>query len=162
MDNLSALLIIDVQRGFINKHTKNIPSLAESIQEKYKFVYVAQLEYEEHSPFLDIRKSSGFSDVDNPTELAFIPTSKSKIIKKHGYSAATPQLLFELEKNNIRQINLMGIDTDQCVLATALALFDQNITPRVLSGYCASTGGASMHKSAIKIMKRALGSHNVV
>ena len=38
----SCLLIIDVQKGFINKHTKHIPKLVEDEQNKYENVYITQ------------------------------------------------------------------------------------------------------------------------
>lgn len=158
----NALLIIDIQRGYINKHTKKLPSLAESLQSKYELVYITRLEYAEHSPFLEIRKSSGFGDVERPTELAFQPATNAKIFLKHGYSALTDELRVELEQQGVQQIDLIGMDTDQCVLSTALGLFDAGITPRVLSGYCASTGGTGFHRAGIKILKRALGKHNVL
>ena len=34
----SALLIIDVQNGYINQHTKHIPAFVEKEQEKYELV----------------------------------------------------------------------------------------------------------------------------
>lgn len=160
--NSRALLIIDIQRGFLNRHTKKLPELAESLQNKYELIYVAKLEYGDRSPFLEIRKSTGFCDIDRPTDLAFQPVSTAKTIVKHGYSALNTELKTELERSDIKQIDLMGMDTDQCVLATALALFDMSITPRILSRYCASTGGASSHRAGIKILRRALGETNVL
>jgi nicotinamidase-related amidase len=160
--NSTALLIIDVQNGFINENTRHIPQLAEQKQMDYDFVWAAQLEYGQESPFITIRKLSGFNDTSNPTGLAFIPQPDVRTILKHGYSAATPKLLEELRNHHITQIDLMGIDTDQCVLATALALFDANITPRLLANCCASTGGSKMHEYGLAIMRRALGDHNVM
>lgn len=162
MQQKTALLIIDVQRGFINEYTKEIPSLIEQEQAKYDFVWAAKLEYVEDSPFIKIRKHSGFSRIENPEELAFTPHSNTKTIIKHGYSSATKELIDELVTNNIKQIDLMGVDTDQCVLATALALFDIGITPRVIIDRCASTGGPDAHDAGLAVMRRALGDHNII
>ena len=161
MNNI-AILIIDVQHGFINEHTQDIPRLAEQKQVDYDFVWASRLEYSENSPFLIIRKRAGFIDTPNPTELAFTPQPGANILVKHGYSAATPELLDAFQKHNITQVDLMGVDTDQCVLATALALFDKGITPRILANCCASTAGPEMHKAGLAVMRRALGGHNIV
>ncbi len=160
--NKTAILIIDVQNGFINEHTQNIPILAEQKQLDYDFVWVARLEYSKDSPFLTIRKRTGFSDVTDPTELAFTPIPSANIIIKNGYSAATPELLDEFERHSITQVDLMGVDTDQCVLATALALFDKGITAHILANCCASTAGPEMHNTGLAVMRRALGAHNIV
>lgn len=162
MQEKSALLVIDVQRGFINKYTKDIPSLIEQEQTRYDFVWSAQLEHKENSPFLKIRRYSGFSDIDSPEELAFNLRPDAKTIFKHGYSAVTNKLSDELKANNIIQIDLMGVDTDQCVLATALALFDLGITPRIVVDRCASTGGPEAHDAGVDVLRRALGDQNMI
>lgn len=162
MQEKSALLIVDVQRGFINQYTKEIPSLVEQEQASYDFVWAARLEYEENSPFLTIRRHSGFSDTDSPEELAFNLRPDAKTIIKHGYSAVTNELADELKANSIVQIDLMGMDTDQCVLATALALFDIGITPRIVVDRCASTGGSEAHDIGVAVMRRALGNQNMI
>jgi len=158
----TALLIIDVQRGYINKYTEKIPKLAEQKQLEYDLVWIARLEYGKNSPLITIRSKNGMKDIKNPEDLAFTPIPGSNIIVKHGYSAATPELLNALQKHNITQIDLMGVDTDQCVLATSLALFDLEITPRVLADYCASTRGEQMHEAGLMVMRHALGKQNIV
>jgi nicotinamidase-related amidase len=163
MPEHTALLIIDVQRGYINDHTRAIPALVEQKQHDYDLVWVAKLSYEgSDSPFVTIRNTNGFSDVENPTELAFVPRDDAKVIQKHGYSAYTPELAGELLHKQVKQIDLAGIDTDQCVLATALALFDAKITPRVLTQYCASTAGRKMHDTGVLVLRRALGTQNIL
>lgn len=162
MEDKSALLIVDVQRGFVNEHTKAVPPLVEKEQFTYRLVWAAKLEYGDSSPFLRIRRHSGFGDVDNPAELAFALRPEARTIIKHGYSAVTEELLQELKEHDITTVDLMGVDTDQCVLATAFALFDAGITPRVVASHCASTGGPDMHEMGIHVMRRALGGQNVV
>ncbi|MGE4233893.1 MAG: hypothetical protein AB7F43_11240 [Bacteriovoracia bacterium] len=38
----SYLLVIDVQNGFINKHTKHVPALVEKAQSRYDFLIATQ------------------------------------------------------------------------------------------------------------------------
>ena len=59
------------------------------------------------------------------------------------------------------RIFLAGVDTDCCVLTTAVDLFENNIRPIVLTDYCASNGGAESHKAAIICMKRLLGKKQI-
>lgn len=157
----STLLIIDVQNGFINEYTQHIPAFVERAQAEYGVVWAAQLVYGEQSPFLTIRKRSGFADVKNPTDFAFQLSEGAKIITKHGYSAVTEELLSDLRARNVTQIDLMGVDTDQCVMATALNLFDAGIAPRIIRDGCASTGGLELQAAAMRILARALGEHTI-
>jgi len=161
MQEISAFLIIDVQNGFINQHTKAIPRLVEKEQENYKLVWASRLEYSARSPFLTIRKLSGFNNVDKPTELAFSLKPGAKTFIKHGYSAASKEFLEELARHNVTTVYLAGVDTDQCVLATALALFDAGITPKIVVDRCASTGGIASHEAGIVVLRRALGDQNL-
>jgi nicotinamidase-related amidase len=57
---------------------------------------------------------------------------------------------------------LCGFGTDQCVLATALMLWDAAIVPRVLAELCSSSGGPEMHEAGLAIARRAIGDRNVV
>lgn len=161
MDN-KALLIIDVQNGFINEYTEKIPNLVEKLQYDYEYVWAVRLVYLENSPFITIRKFSGFEKIDKPTDLAFIPLPRTKLFVKQGYSAVTPEFIEDLQSNNINQVNLVGVDTDQCVLATALALFDIGIRPIVLADYCASTAGSEMNDIGLKLLRRAIGKQNII
>lgn len=52
---------------------------------------------------------------------------------------------------------MAGIDTDCCVMKTALDLFEIGIKPIVLSHYCASTGGNNIHLAALDMLKRNIG-----
>ena len=59
------------------------------------------------------------------------------------------------------ELFLVGVDTDGCVLATAIDLFENNIRPIVLTEYCASNGGEEVHTAAITCMKRLLGTRQI-
>jgi nicotinamidase-related amidase len=57
---------------------------------------------------------------------------------------------------------IVGIDTDCCVLSIATALFETNIRPIVLTGYCASNGGMESHDAGIQCMKRLIGERQLM
>lgn len=59
------------------------------------------------------------------------------------------------------ELFLVGVDTDGCVLATAIDLFENNIRPIVLTDYCASNGGEEVHTAAITCMKRLIGTRQI-
>ena len=60
------------------------------------------------------------------------------------------------------EVFLAGFDTDGCVLATALDLFDQGIETFIIEPWCSSLGGQDMHDAAIKILNRSIGKDHVL
>jgi len=71
-------------------------------------------------------------------------------------------LLQALENNAITTVAVCGVDTDACVMATALGLFDAGFETFVVSDGCASSGGREYHEVAIKILKRNIGEKYVI
>lgn len=45
----------------------------------------------------------------------------------------------------------------QCRVSRLYDLFELNIRPIVLTGYCASNGGTASHQAAIKALERTIG-----
>lgn len=81
-----------------------------------------------------------------------------KCFEKCAYSALTAELLQYLRSNEVDTVYLAGFDTDACVLATAFALFDNNIRPIIIQDCCASTAAKqTMHEEALDIIRRSFG-----
>lgn len=57
---------------------------------------------------------------------------------------------------------MCGMDTDGCVLLSAMDAFEFGYVPVVFGDLCMSSGGQAFHTSAIHILKRSLGRRNVV
>ncbi|MBW4566253.1 MAG: cysteine hydrolase [Mojavia pulchra JT2-VF2] len=74
----------------------------------------------------------------------------------------SPALLQALQNNAITTVAVCGVDTDACVMATALGLFDAGFETFVVSDGCASSGGQEYHEAAIKILKRNIGEKYVI
>jgi nicotinamidase-related amidase len=83
------------------------------------------------------------------------------VVTKHGLAPDPDDLLPTLQKLGVRRAALCGFDTDQCVLATALLLWDAHIAPRVLASLCSSSGGPDMHEAGLAILRRSIGDRNV-
>lgn len=86
----------------------------------------------------------------------------SKTFDKPSYSSMSPALLQALQRDAITTVAVCGVDTDACVMATALGLFDAGFETFVVSDACASSGGQEYHEAAIKILKRNIGEKYVI
>ena len=153
----TALLIIDVQRGFFNKHTQHVPAAVQSLQHDYLTVYATRFVNPEPSPFRQFLDWHELGPRDPDTTLCFRPATHVRLYTKHGYEAATPQLLKELADQGITDVHLAGMDTDACILTTALTLFQNGIKPRVIEEACGSTAGPDLHNCAMSILRRNTG-----
>ena len=118
----SCLLIVDVQDGFINEYTDHIPNLVEIEQNKYQHIYVTQFFNPLHSPY---RRLLGWQEMGKDSKgfgLAFTPIKRAIVFQKSIYSSVRPSFLNELKNKKISCVDICGIDTDACVLKTAVDL----------------------------------------
>ena len=126
MKNSTALLIIDMQEGFITEETQHVTDNINNMLENntYDIIIATKFLNYHKSPF--VKHLQWEEMIDNNTDL------------------------------------LSSVDTDACVLANATYLFDNGFDITVYSKLCASTGGIDVHNAAIEILKRNIGSKNIV
>ena len=74
----------------------------------------------------------------------------------------TRSFLNELRQSGTTEVSLCGIDTDACVMATALDLFQNGIRPVVLAEACASHAGPDYHEAGLKLLARLIGREQIV
>ena len=162
------LIIVDIQNGFIQTdetHTvyKNIKSL---LNQKIFDAVIA-------TKFVNIQNST-FEKLLNWTQMMNmtsqnIPTDLHEyidcIIEKNTYTPSKDKLFHTLHTlNNTlpNKVFIVGVDTDVCVTMTATMLFENNIRPIVLTKYTASTGGVTSHKAGLLVLKRLIGSNQLI
>ena len=84
------------------------------------------------------------------------------VLDKQVYTCVTPAFLADLRDNGIEEVAICGIDTDACVSACAVDLFENGIRPVLLSDACASHAGAEYHEAALRILARLIGKNQIV
>ena len=156
-----ALLIIDVQRGFVTDATRHVVAAAEALQPRYQHVYATRFINPDESPFRRWLDWHRFSEDSPEIELALSLRSDAIVLDKHTYTAVTEQLLSDLQRNGISEVHICGIDTDGCVLKTAVDLFEAGIRPLVLARSCASTAGPDFHEYGLRALARMIGAPQI-
>jgi len=156
------LIIVDVQKGFINDNTRKVlPVLNKAKSElKYDACVLTKFFNSEETSFSQILNWKRFQ-TDEEQELSIQPNSDDKIINKNTYSAVTDDLKALIKEKNYKKAYVCGIETDSCVLATAFELFDNGIEPLIIIDACASMRGEEFHNAAELIMRRSFGDDNV-
>jgi nicotinamidase-related amidase len=162
------LVVVDLQHDFMGPQTAHLPPRVEALSEAYGRVIATR--------FLNRRDSLWVSEVGCEkcmpgtagVELAFRPATPPVVVDKEGYgllgSALQPTLraLGEAGIGKGDEVDVCGVDTDACVLKTALDLFDLGYRPRILIDACASSNGQDYHRRAEEIIRRQLGTKALV
>lgn len=158
----TALLIIDIQEGFITKETEHvIDNIYDIIKDNtYNIIITTKFMNYYDSPF--VKHLQWKEMISDHTELLqYIESASNYIIEKHGYQCSE-ELIYILKENSIENIHIVGVDTDACVLINAMYLFDNGFNISIHSQACASTGGVNIHNFAIEILKRNIGAQNII
>lgn len=156
------LLIVDVQKGFINDNTVHVPSKVTALQKKYGPVAATAFQNPGHSPFRSILNWNEFSPRSEETDLAYILKPGAPLFWKSDYSGPINKILRFITENGIKLIDICGINTDVCVQHTALTLFQNGFHVRIISDACASTRGLEHHKAGLLCAAHGIGKDNII
>jgi nicotinamidase-related amidase len=157
----ATLLVVDVQRCFINQYTHHIPErvAALALGGEYETILFTRFVNVENSPyrrFLDWHECASNVDTAIVSELASL-AQPELVFSKSGLAGMPEELARYLGNNHIEQVAIVGIDTDMCVLKIALDAFDQGIEPFILTDCCASTAGLQAHLAGLAVLSRNIG-----
>lgn len=156
------LLVIDVQKDFINEYTKPIVSKIEKLINNGQFENIA------FTKFINDVNSIWYKElnyrgclIEEEQQIA-IDTKDYKVFDKRIYSSLNDELKSYLLENNIDEIYLCGFDTDACVSKTALDLFENEYNVYVLKDYCMSSESIELHNVYINNLARLIGKNRIV
>ena len=134
VNNAIALLVVDLQVNFINEdifpRTAEVARRVEhELQHRYELVLVTRK-----------RTPPGPLAGDEPElpDLAIAPIDGAHVFEKETLSAATDEVVQLLRQHSIRRVDICGISTEACVMATAFGFYDLGFDVEVLGNYCAS------------------------
>jgi nicotinamidase-related amidase len=159
------LLVVDVQRGFINEFTRHIPGRIKRLLDMGEyapvlftlFVNVADSPYQR---LLDWHACADPPETDLVEELTGL-ADDGNVYQKHGLTGLPDALAERMRNEQFSEVNVVGIDTDMCVLKIAMDVFDLGIEPIVLVDCCASTAGLQAHLAGLAILSRNIGPHQL-
>jgi nicotinamidase-related amidase len=166
-DNPRLLLLVDVQNGFVsNEDTQavlpRIVELAGLWQQRdwpivcSRFINLPQSNW---------RRLRNWHELEGEPDTALVPELTNVtpyVFKKSTYSAWSSELSAVCAAHKVQDIVIAGVDTNECVLATALAVFDAGLTPWLVRDACASSGGSKPHDMAVELLSALLGRQQVI
>jgi nicotinamidase-related amidase len=157
------LLVVDVQNGFVNGNSRHIvPGIVRLVQSWPSDVVFTQFFNRPGSQFerlIDWRLLHGPPETDLVPGLQ--PYAKT-VVPKTGYSFFDDAGRRLAAKRGWKEVLVCGIDTESCVLKTAVDAFELNYTPLILEDLCASHAGKESHEAGIYVASRFIGKKQIV
>lgn len=160
-----ALVIIDMQKGFVNEHTKHLIEKIVTFAKNNHFEMIIGTQYANHekSPcyvFEGWKKcmvnSEEFQLVDEIDEIC------SDILIKDVYSCWQDSFRQYLVDNEIDRVVFVGVNTGCCVLHSAFDAYNDLFEIVVMEDLCGSTSGIESHNAAIRILKECITKERVL
>lgn len=155
----TCLVIVDVQNGFVSKRTRYVPQKIHALVQRYHFDHVVATRFLNtmDSPYV---KFLGWTGLMGNKEQALDDTVAGiveRVFTKKGYTCFTPAFFRFVQESKIDRLVLCGIDTDCCVLKSAIDAFERGLQCDVVCDCCASNGGMKSHMAALLVLRRTIG-----
>jgi nicotinamidase-related amidase len=164
--NAPALVVIDVQNGFVNERTEPalplISALIEHWQAKRWPVVFTRFH---NGPLSAYERWLGWTGLRDDEETALhdhIARHAGTIIDKTTYTAFTKAGEAALAVQAGDTLVICGLDTDGCVLKTALDAFERDVRPVIAIDACATDGGPAAQQAARLVLERVVGPGQVL
>ena len=161
MSRYKILLVIDLQKEFKDKNGKyeKIIKYCENNRDNYDIILPTLFcnNYDINPNFIDKLNWSG-CDHTTSESLAIYPKNNMNLDKicyeyKYGYAS---EYIFKIA-NKEDSIDIVGCDSDACVLATAFELWDKGYNFRILTDFIYTTANDFTNEDVIKLIKRNFG-----
>jgi nicotinamidase-related amidase len=156
-----ALIIVDLQRGFLNRHTSHIRAPIERFQHGFDHVVATRYFRRPDSMIVKLLQIDGFEPGSRDAEFAFALRADALVVDKSDYSCVTPDLARQLREWSVKETYVCGVDTDQCVLMVAGDLLQNDIVPVVCENLTASAAGPEYHAAGLFLLRRLIGREQV-
>lgn len=150
----TALIVVDVQKYFLQKAPDDLPgNIAQDIEKHdYGIVVFTVFRNTENSNFirsLNWAQCDSDEDVQLPDELSTY-ASTDNVFTRAAYSGFQGTALNDfLHRADIEKVVLCGVDTDACVLATAFSAFDNGYIVNIKTELTFSGNGLQSEAEAI-------------
>lgn len=164
----AALVVVDVQNGFLNSHSRNVLPQVVRLVERWRATGRPLVFTRFHNPLGSPYETiTSWTRLRTATEQAFpeelaVHAESAHVIHKGQSSLLTSEGTHLIRKEGWRDIVLCGIDTDACVYDSAVGLYQTGVRPWIVTDACASSGGDQYHQAALLLAGRNLGCDQLV
>ena len=158
----SALVVIDVQVGFITPETAPVVPVIAELTRSWQnaggatifasFSNPAGSPYERFSRWTRLR-----DDVERELAPELVPlAAHAELVVEKTTSSLFLAPGFPEQATRWTDLVFCGLDTDSCVLDSAVGAYHHGIRPWLVVDACASSGGAAYHEAGLLLARRNL------
>lgn len=153
----SALVIVDMQKEFINRNTKDVPGRIEKFLEKRAdaFSLIIGTQYVNHEGTACYQYEGWKKCMvgDDGTELCHeLREYMDCVVQKDKYTCYTDEFQKILKQHGIKKVYFCGVNTGCCVLHSVLDCYEDVMDCYVISDLCGSTSGKHYHDISIDLL----------
>lgn len=162
-----ALVVIDMQEGFINNNTRNLVGRMNKFIDEHKngFEVIIATQYVNHEK-TPCYIFEGWKDCMKGTKEANVIDSVLHrvdcVIEKDVYSCWNDKLVDILRKHNTDKVYFIGVNTGCCVLHSAFDAYNDLQDCAVIEDLCGSTSGLNSHRAAIQVLRECITEQRVI
>ncbi len=165
----SVLVVIDVQNGFLTEHSRPVVPIIVELVQRWQaasgdIVFTRYLnfpgsQYERLLGWTELRESPATDIVD---ELAPYAEKATAIVDKAIYTLFNEEGATLVKERAWTDLYICGIDTNSCVLKTAVDGFERDLTPWIVTDACASHSGSHTHDAGLLVAANFIGGAHLV
>ena len=160
------LVVIDMQNGFVNERTRSALPLARELVEHWQArrwpVVFTRFHNPQGSAYERWLAWTGLRAGEDTELHDLVARYADTVVDKSIYTAFTRDGEQALAVHPGDTLVICGIDTDGCVLKTALDAFERDVKPVIAIDACATDGGAAAHQAARLVLERTVGPGHVM
>lgn len=158
------LVVVDVQNGFVTEHSAHVvPVIAELVRDWLDagrdVVFTRYINYP-GSPFETIMSWTKLMDspeIDIVDELQELSKKSLAIIDKKIYTMFNEEGTALARERAWTDMYVCGIDTEVCVLKTAVDAFEHGVRAWLLTDASASHSGQRPHDAGVLVAQKMIG-----
>ncbi|GEL23833.1 hydrolase [Pseudonocardia sulfidoxydans NBRC 16205] len=158
------LVVVDVQNGFVTEHSRHVVPIVARLAQDWldngrDVVFTRYLNYD-GSPFERVMGWSKLKDspeIDIVDELQDLSRKATAVIDKTIYTLFNDEGSALAESLQWTDMFVCGIDTEVCVLKTAVDAFEHGIRSWLLTDASASHSGRLAHDAGVQVAEKMLG-----
>lgn len=161
-DDPPCLLVVDLQNYFMKAEgAEDVLCLIQKALPLFSHIVATRFINRPGSVYRTWMDWSGCAPESEESRLAFAPPEGALLLEKETYGCVDERLLSWLAARDIDSVGICGVNTDICVMKSALDLMDRGLRPIVYADLCASTAGRAAHDAAVLHLIRLLGEKQV-
>lgn len=159
------LVVIDMQKGFINKHTEHLIEPLVKYVKHGRFDMVVGTRYVNHTGTA-CYKFENWKDCMAGSEGAEIIDELKpfmhRVFDKDKYSCWNDEFKSFVKDMEITDLYFVGVNTGCCVLHSVFDSYNDLVSSYVVENLCGSTRSKKSHQAAIQIIKECITEERVI